>query len=82
MSNQDAIYEFADKVRWLHEPEFGDFKRKVTLYINRLAMSLSQDPQALRVLQNMRDEVLYHSPGDVEAARAQLLLMVQNLRRQ
>lgn len=81
MSDQEALRQFIDQVRWLYEPEFGDFKRKVGLYIQRLEESHPslKSGRAKEVLQDMRTTVVFNPNGDIEATRRQLLKMAQEL---
>ena len=81
MSDQEALRQFIDQVRWLYEPEFGDFKRKVGLYIQRLeeANPSLKSGRAKEVLTDMRTTVVYNPNGDIEATRRQLLKMAQEL---
>jgi hypothetical protein len=81
MSDQEALRQFIDQVRWLYEPEFGDFKRKVGLYIQRLeeANPSLKSGRAKEVLKDMRTTVVYTPNGDIEATRRQLLKMAQEL---
>lgn len=81
MSDQEALRQFIDQVRWLYEPEFGDFKRKVGLYIQRLEESNPslKAGRAKEVLADMKTTVVYNPNGDIEATRRQLLKMAQEL---
>jgi hypothetical protein len=81
MSDQEALRQFIDQVRWLYEPEFGDFKRKVGLYIQRLeeANPSLKKGRAKEVLSDMRSTVVYTPNGDIETTRRQLLRMAQEL---
>ncbi len=81
MSDQEALRQFIDQVRWLYEPEFGDFKRKVGLYIQRLEESNPslKSGRAKEVLSDMKTTVVYNPNGDIEATRRQLLKMAQEL---
>lgn len=81
MNDQEAIRQFIEQIRWLYEPEYGDFKRKVGLYIQRLEEAnpqLKRGPSA-RVLGEMRTVVVYNPNGDIEATRRQVLQMAQEL---
>ncbi len=81
MSDQEALRQFIDQVRWLYEPEFGDFKRKVGLYIQRLEESHPslKKGRAKEVLADMKTTVVYNPNGDMESTRRQLLTMAQEL---
>jgi hypothetical protein len=83
MSNQDqeAVKKFIDQVRWLYEPEYGDFKRKVGLYIERLEEAHPEfaNGQAKQVLANMKSAVIYNPNGNIELTRRQVLQMAHEL---
>lgn len=81
MNEQEAVRQFIDQIRWLYEPEYGDFKRKVGLYIQRLEEShptlkkgASQD-----VLSNMKTTVVYNPNGDIESTRRQVIQLAHQL---
>ena len=65
------IYEdFIDKVQYLHEPEYGDFKRKLGNYIARLARDVDpKDTAAKRALADLKTQIIYRPTGNVEEAR-------------
>lgn len=79
MTEQDLIRKFIDQVRWLHEPEFGDFKRKVGLYIQRLQESgpAMQKGAAGKILSQMKLDVVYSPNGDIESTRKHVLELAQ-----
>ena len=73
MTGTDPIQEFIDRVARLHEPEFGDFKRKVELYLSRLESELKTSPEARGVLKALREHVIYNPNGHVESTRQFIL---------
>lgn len=81
MNDQEAVRQFIDQVRWLYEAEFGDFKRKIGLYIQRLeeAHPSLKSGRAKEVLTQMRNTVVYSPNGDIEATRRQVLKMAYEL---
>ena len=81
MTEQEAVKKFIDQVRWLHEPEFGDFKRKVGLYIHRLVESvpaLKQGPTS-KLISQMEEEVIFNPNGRIEATRKNVLDLAQKV---
>jgi hypothetical protein len=82
MTEQEAIRKFIDQVRWLHEPEFGDFKRKVGLYIQRLqeAIPSLQRSPGNQTLSKMREEVVYSPDGDMESTRRKVLELAEKVK--
>lgn len=81
MTEQEAVKKFIDQVRWLHEPEFGDFKRKVGLYIHRLVESVPALKQGSSspLISKMREDVLFNPNGNIEGTRKQILELAQKV---
>ncbi len=79
MKEQEAVKKFIDQVRWLYEPEYGDFKRKIGLYIERLEEAYPTGQDAQKVLADMKSTVIYNPNGDIEATRRQVLQMAHLL---
>lgn len=77
------IGDYIEKVDALVEPDYGDFKRKVGQYLLRLEQSLRGQPGAetsLRILANIRQQVVYAPVGQVETARRIALDGLQDIR--
>ncbi len=75
MKEQSALKSFVDQVRWLYEPEYGDFKRKLGLYLKRLVESeptFAQGPGA-KLIEDLKNQVVFNPNGDIEATRRQIL---------
>lgn len=81
MEKPDIISSFSDQIRTLHEVDYGDFKRKIALYVRRLHQKLDQDQArvVLDVLQQMNTLVLYNASGQVEETRARVLELAETL---
>jgi len=81
VKEQEAVKNFIDQVRWLYEPEFGDFKRKLGLYIERLEESHPElaKGSSRKVMANMKTAVMYNPNGDIELTRRQILQMAHEL---
>lgn len=81
MKEQEAVQQFIDQVRWLYEPEYGDFKRKVNLYIQRLeeAHPSFKAGQGQKVLANMKTSVVYNPNGDIESTRREVIQLAAQL---
>ena len=80
-NDQEALKTFIEQIRWLYEPEYGDFKRKVGLYIQRLEEKHPELAQGLAkdVLAEIKTKVIYNPSGDIEATRRQILQMAHEL---
>lgn len=81
MNDQEAVRQFIDQVRWLYEPEYGDFKRKLGLYIQRLeeAQPALKSGSANQVLAQIKNSVVYNPNGDIETTRRHVLKLAQEL---
>ncbi|MCB9024922.1 MAG: hypothetical protein H6625_01275 [Bdellovibrionaceae bacterium] len=79
--NQDlAIEKFENYVGNLYEIEYGDFKRKLSLYILRLEQGCDNtSPKVARVIKKMREKVIYSPDGNIENTRAEVLDLVKEL---
>lgn len=83
--NTDLIENFIDKVKWLHEPDYGDFKRKVGLYLKRLEQEMGEKAQQvpLRIqFHNLMNEVVYSPNGEVESTRDKTIQWARQLKSQ
>lgn len=76
-----AVKKFLEQVHWLHEAEYGDFKRKVGLYIERLEEANPELQKGLgqRVMAEMKTQVLYNPSGDIESTRRQIMQLANEL---
>lgn len=81
VKEQEAVQQFIDQVRWLYEPEYGDFKRKLNLYIQRLeeAHPSFKDGQGKKVLADMKTKVVYNPNGDIESTRREVIQLAARL---
>ena len=81
MVQTDAVKLFIDQIRWLYEPEYGDFKRKVNLYIERLeeAEPSVKNGAGEKVLASMRSIVVYSPNGDIESTRREVIQLAAQL---
>ncbi len=65
------IAEFKEKVIYLQEVDMGDFRRRLTVYINRLSEELPDNSQ--KIVKEMKNLVLYTGSNDPEELRESLL---------
>ena len=65
------VAEFKEKVTYLQEVDRGDFRRRLTLYINRLSEELPHNYH--KHIKDMKNLVLYTGPNDSEELREALL---------
>ncbi len=81
MEKADIITTFSDQIRSLHEVDYGDFKRKISLYVRRMAEKFNPDQtrSVLDVLQQLNTLVLYNATGHIEETRARVLDLANTL---
>lgn len=81
MENTQFITAFSNRVRNLHEVEYGDFKRKLSLYLSRLEGDLRAHDIADRgqLIQQMRQVTIYNPSGDIEGTRHTVMLLADQL---
>jgi|GEM_PF-2216756 hypothetical protein len=71
---KDKIAELCEKVKDLNEAEYGDFKRKVNLYLLRTGAELRKtDVEERNKLREIQQQLLYGSNADIESARSMIL---------
>ena len=83
MTTTDAIKEFEDKVTHLYESEYGDFKRKLGLYMRRLEQDLGEaTTREMKLkLSELKHEIVYSPEStNIETARSRALEVVRSMR--
>ena len=78
----EVINEFEKNILDLLAFEYGDFKRKVGNYLNRMEDQLQPAaPDAKRIINDVRTYVVFSpNSNDIEMVRARLLTDVERLR--
>ncbi len=81
MKEQQALKQFIDQVQWLYEPEYGDFKRKLGLYIKRLVETnpALATGEAAKIIESIKTQVVYSPNGDIESTRREILKLATQL---
>ena len=75
-----AVEKFEYYVKHLHEVEYGDFKRKLSLYILRLEQAYGNNsPQVKKLIKDMREKAIYSPTGNIEMTRAEILEMAKKI---
>lgn len=75
-SQRSAIENFIKEVEILSVADFGDFKRRVGLDMDRLSRSLGQTPVPLKEAKNL---ILFNGEQNIEQARMYVLQKAHNL---
>lgn len=79
--SEDLIAEYCERIRWLTDVDYGDFKRKVGMYLNRLLESgACSGADSVSLIQSLKNEVIYDPTGDIEATRARVILGLEKIR--
>lgn len=75
----NLIDDFKNQIILLQEPELGDFRRRATLYINRLSEQMHGKEKTLEKLNQMRETTLNQPFEDPEDLREFLLETLDKL---
>ena len=75
-----AIKEFVAAITWLHEPDYGDFKRAAGLKLSLLSSQLSKTDTNKQILDQMKMHLVYHPSGEVEPTRHFLIQKAASLK--
>jgi hypothetical protein len=74
------ITKFENSVKNIHEIEYGDFKRKLSLYILRLEQSLgSKNKKSHFYISQMKEKVIYNPEGNIDIARDIILEITKKM---
>lgn len=83
MTKQEAVDHFIKNTTSLTEVEYGDFKRKVGLYLQRLEEGLNSPSSDVQILcDEVRRFVVYQPTGDIEQARHRCLELARRIGQQ
>ena len=78
---KQAVDVFLQLLNGTYEKDYGDFKRRVGLYIDRLGVDLHGAPsQIFFDLLKIKEQLVYSADADIEQVRSQLHREVSNLR--
>jgi len=81
MDKEILVDSFYKQIQNLHEVEYGDFKRKLSLYLLRLEQGLTPtSPEVQTLINEMREFVIYSPDGNIENARAEVLDTSEKIR--
>ncbi len=83
MAQADKIDEFIHRIKFLYEPEYGDFKRKVGLYLDRLQQEIgpkAREPRVRDSFEQIKTLIIYQPKDNVEAARQETLSWAKQLK--
>ena len=78
---KQAVDVFLQLLNATYEKDYGDFKRRVGLYIDRLGVDLKGAPsEVFFELLKIKERLTYTADADIEQSRSQLHREVSNLR--
>jgi hypothetical protein len=82
--NNDQLQYFINRVEKIYEVEYGDFKRKISQYVQRLEKSLPAAAQAnpanRKIIGEIRRRVVYDPRPDIELARAEVIELAKQIK--
>lgn len=82
MANIQVIDQFLQKVQGLHEVEYGDFRRKLGLYINRMEQGLGYpNGEARALIAEMRQIVIYNPKPEIDWVREETIEIANKLKK-
>ncbi len=67
-------------IQSINVKDYGDFKRKTVLYINRFAELKTTTPAQKKVLAEMVDKIQFHPNLDIERTRFWALQQIKGLK--
>ncbi|MEZ4871724.1 MAG: hypothetical protein R2827_05640 [Bdellovibrionales bacterium] len=73
------VEKFVNKVNGLYEVDYGDFKRKVGQYLRQLDQEEGLDAKDRLLINEIRNQVVFMGPGDVEMGRKLTLELAKKL---
>ena len=79
MDFENKVVQFIEKVKDVREKDYGDFKRKVSQYLNFLEEQL-EAPRLQSDFKEIRRRILYQALDDVELGREYVIHWAENLR--
>ena len=79
MDFENKVVQFIEKVKEVREKDYGDFKRKVSQYLNFLEEQL-EAPRLQSDFKEIRRCILYQALDDVELGREYVIDWAENLR--
>lgn len=70
--NLSAVDEFITKVENTYEVEYGDFRRKVSQYLQRLeeALGASKGAETRKILKDIRTRIVFQPRPNIDQARS------------
>ncbi len=74
-----AIDGFMSTVGELYEKDYGDFMRRVVLYLERLVQESGAGPQEKKALLEIKSYLVYNPNFDIESTRNRVLRDVRNI---
>lgn len=76
----DSIDDLKTSIQSINVKDYGDFKRKAVLYVNRFMELKSVSASQKKVLREMIDKIQFHPTLDIERTRFWALQQLKNLK--
>lgn len=81
-SRAQAVEFFIETVAELYEKDYGDFMRRVVLYMDRMAMDVrGAPPEVVKIFTSMKQYLVYQPNFDIESTRVRILRDAQEIAR-
>ncbi|MCB0365887.1 MAG: hypothetical protein H6624_07130 [Bdellovibrionaceae bacterium] len=81
MNKRELVEQFLNNTSGLNEVDYGDFKRKVGLYLMRLEEGLgASSPDVQLLCDEIRRIVVYQPSGNIRQTRQRTLELADKLR--
>ncbi|MCB0384771.1 MAG: hypothetical protein KDD43_05210 [Bdellovibrionales bacterium] len=83
LNKNQLVEQFLSCTRNLNEVEYGDFKRKVGLYLQRMEEGLgTSSPDVEMLCQEIRRIVVFQPSGNINQTRQRAIELAQKIRSQ
>jgi len=76
----DSLEDLKISIQSINVKDYGDFKRKAVLYINRFLENRVSTESTKKVLKDMIDKVQFHPTLDIERTRFWILQQIKSLK--
>lgn len=81
MTSLEAVEIFISQIKWTHEVDYGDFKRKLGLYITRLSEELGPIPKEVQSkIERLKQDAVFEPDGDIENTKLKSISMAEDIR--
>jgi hypothetical protein len=76
----DSVDDLKTSIQAINVKDYGDFKRKTVLYINRFMERKGLTPANKKILTDMIDKIQFHPTLDIERTRFWAMQQLKNMK--